>query len=809
MAIAAGCIFNLQTDGTETHGAGFVTGASGTDYSKTIAASLPANNTVTGASSAGAGSTILTAQASADWVGNLLTPTAGTNTTLTAELRYQILSVVVGVSATVSTNYLGGAIFTGVASGVEFIVGGAGKFYNSATDDTLIENCVAGNTWYIKTGSHSVGAVTVSSSGNANARIRFLGYVSTHGDTPTYSQVPVLSPSGAWTGLSYHIYRYLRFTGATNPVFSTGSANSSIVEYCQFNSNTTSSTASAANGLASGYFRYCTFTNPSGIGLKLTFQMWVHNCYFTACYKGITSVVAYNSIIGNIFSGIANTHYEISNAAQVGVISNNTFYGYDSTTPVGKGINFLASVSAVGDNNIFYGLTTGVNHSTSTQQTIFLDYCNFFGNTTDRTNIDAGTNDIALDPEFKGITQRGGTTATTTAGNHLVDTTATFVTWGITAGTHYLYLASGTGPTTARIYTILSVDSETQITTLETLAADATADKTWYITTGFNWAVGTNMKGVGTPGAMQGNASPTISYQDIGAAQREEDYPVISNVTTGIVYSNGELTGALPPEVWSTITAAQIKSGVNQIQNSTTITGTYLWDTIPASDIRNTVNHIQDGVTFTGSFAGETWTTITASQILLGVSQIQNGSTVTGTLNVPVAMSGTAGTVDIANIKENIRAILHSNNTSTGAPVSDLSNAMSNRVKDVFKIHPEKILIGGHQMPAITTYLTSKTISAKTIAANQVAAKREADLVFSIVGMVTNQIVPNTYTSDALDDDIEYLMENVENILRNYGDIAGYTRWSFPNNVTYHSSSLDERNHLRIGILDLNCKVFY
>jgi hypothetical protein len=112
-------------------------------------------------------------------------------------------------------------------------------------------------------------------------------------------------------------------------------------------------------------------------------------------------------------------------------------------------------------------------------------------------------------------------------------------------------------------------------------------------------------------------------------------------------------------------------------------------------------------------------------------------------------------------------------------------------------------------MPALTTYLTSKSIEAKTIAANQVAGKREAELVFSIVGLVTNQIVPNTYTSDVLDDDIEYLMENVEKVLRNYGDLGGYTRWSFPNSVTYHSSSLDERNHLRVGILDLQCKVFY
>ena len=49
---------------------------------------------------------------------------------------------------------------------------------------------------------------------------------------------------------------------------------------------------------------------------------------------------------------------------------------------------------------------------------------------------------------------------------------------------------------------------------------NATADKVWQITTGHNFALGTNLKALGTPALFPGGL--TTGYTDIGAVQRQE-----------------------------------------------------------------------------------------------------------------------------------------------------------------------------------------------------------------------------------------------------------------------------------------------
>ena len=159
------------------------------------------------------------------------------------------------------------------------------------------------------------------------------------------------------------------------------------------------------------------------------------------------------------------------------LVFNNTLYGAENKL----GIGLAAAVSdnnITAFNNIIYGFATGAdgNH-TGTANTD--DYNNYFNNTSDVSSTaqwQKGSHDTALDPAFSSVQQRTGSTATTTAGNHLVQSGATFVTWGVTAGRDYVYIKSGTG-VTAQVYGIASVDSETQITADVTLTANATADK--------------------------------------------------------------------------------------------------------------------------------------------------------------------------------------------------------------------------------------------------------------------------------------------------------------------------------------------
>src|SRR5204863_5745937 len=96
-------------------------------------------------------------------------------------------------------------------------------------------------------------------------------------------------------------------------------------------------------------------------------------------------------------------------------------------------------------------------------------------------------------------------------------------TLGVVAGQDCVYIVSGTG-VTAGIYGISSISTTTNPS--DTLNLDinpgtnTTADKTYQITLGHNFAIGANLRALGFPGAFQ--ASLTTGYADIGAVQRQE-----------------------------------------------------------------------------------------------------------------------------------------------------------------------------------------------------------------------------------------------------------------------------------------------
>lgn len=182
--------------------------------------------------------------------------------------------------------------------------------------------------------------------------------------------------------------------------------------------------------------------------------------------------------------------------------------------------------------------------------------------------------------------------------------------------------------------------------------------------------------------------------------------------------------------------------------------------------------------------------------------------TMTGTLSVPTPATGVSGSVDINAIKETIRYVLDTANAVGGDPI-DLSDNLARRVKAVMKVNPEKLRPTANLFPVVTTFLASKSIVPKDIAVNQVNGRRKAVLDFKIVGMMWNDTIQNYKSADPADDDLEYLMENIEVVIRHYATLNNLCNWQFPSAVTYHSSGYDEQTHMRIGILDLQITVFY
>lgn len=236
--------------------------------------------------------------------------------------------------------------------------------------------------------------------------------------------------------------------------------------------------------------------------------------------------------------------------------------------------------------------------------------------------------------------------------------------------------------------------------------------------------------------------------------------------------------------------------------NDLSITGQYVG---PAeADVKDGVSY---GVGLTGTFSGGTYTDPGTANVRLNTSYIFNSVTQTGSLVVPEAVSGTAGTVNIGNIKETIRYVLDVANTTTGSPI-DLSNDLSSRVKTVMKLNPEQVRQDIGVFPYVTIFASRKSIQPKTIAVNQVSGKRRADLTLSIVGVVWNDYTDDN-REDPADEDVEKLMENVEYILRYYATLNNIVNWQFPTDITYHTAAYDEQTHMRIGLMDLQVTVFY
>lgn len=467
-------------------------------------------------------------------VGNILHVTAGTGFTAG---WYEIVSVS-GTTATIDRSIGTHPLTAGTGK-----VGGAISL-GAANDDAVFELAVSSATaaarFFIK-GSATYtlgGAVAIGAAGNAAWPIIIEGYASARGDRPKLSTRPIIA-SGAnvfqLNGANTSLYS-LSVTGTGTSVIGLA-ANQCMAFYCKaYNTSTSASRAAVNENGGNCYTFACEGISLRGNGLAYNAGSSIHQHFYGHdSNNGANVAVNIGALKGCIFS--SNVNAAINSTATISSpsglsIMDCTLYGAENK--LGTGIVFASGTRyVVATNNIIYGFVTGVTMAT-TNTTYPFNFNNYYNNTTNVSNSNAGVqfgeNDLFLDPTFTNVVQRTGSTATTTSGSHLVQTGATFVTWGITAGTHFVYIKSGTGVTVG-MYGIASVDSETQITLNLDPTADATADKVWQITQGNNFAIGTNLKAQGYPGVFPGGL--TTGYMDIGAVQRQEPatavYPIFQS----------------------------------------------------------------------------------------------------------------------------------------------------------------------------------------------------------------------------------------------------------------------------------------
>lgn len=495
-------------------------GTYGIDYSQVTAAALAATDlaSTTGTTNP---STVTSVGApfGINHTGNLIHVTAGTNWT---QAWYEVVSVSV-VTATLDRAVGTAASLTsGTAK-----TGGAASM-NSTLDDDIFEAPLAvGGQWYWANGSLSLGeavSISASAAGTAADPNWLIGYQTVRGDNPVgANRTTINCAAQSFTTATRWNVRNIIYTGTTASVFTSG-ANSSFVN-CKFLNTSTTVARSGYSQASTTLTVNCEMQSYRGYATSGSSSCTIRACYIHDSDVGVrrtNSDTSYFSllqclVVCNITAAVQFT------AAATGAISvqGNTLYGLEDK--MGIGIDYAGVGNTFTENNIIYGFVTGVNR-TSVNLQDYDNYNVYFDNTTNATNFAMGRNDITTNPTFTTVAELTGSTATT-SGSVLTQTGAFS---GITVGQDYLYIASGTG-ITAGYYGITAFDANT-VTLDIAPGTSAVADKVWKITTGRNWAVGTNDKATGFPGAF--NGSSTTGYLDIGAVQRQE-----AGTNTTVAYS--------------------------------------------------------------------------------------------------------------------------------------------------------------------------------------------------------------------------------------------------------------------------------
>ena len=408
-----------------------------------------------------------------------------------------------GTTSVACTGYVGGALSL-----------------NASTEDSFFEAIPASSIVWFKNGTYTVnsGWSVASTNSTATNPSYIRGFNSLRGDNPTGSTRPTIA-NGA-NAITYGQAQNLEYLIHTSTAANgTITGASSRAYRCKFvNSSTTASRIAASVAGADSKLVSCECVSQNGVAAAVTNSGRTHlfGNYFHDSQTGVNQTLIGITMVGNIFESCDTAGLTMSHASGAQVIVNNTFYGREAKIGIGINLTAANSPNHFLANNILYGLTTGVSVNTGASGSNFGQYNAFYNNTTNATNFTINDTAITtLDPTFAGASQITGTTATT-SGYVLTQSGGDFST--VTDNTDYLHVLSGTGVTTG-IY-LITAHTGTTLTTNNALGSSSAGDVTYYITTGHNFAIGTNLKALGFPGTFYG--SETTGYMDPGAAQRQE-----------------------------------------------------------------------------------------------------------------------------------------------------------------------------------------------------------------------------------------------------------------------------------------------
>lgn len=515
MAISGSAVYEVRSTAAagNVNGGLFVNGTGRIDFSMQDLSQY----TFTDLVSAGADAIVLSASSAVDMLGNGCMISGGTNVNTG---RYEVISVVPGVSFTLDRAWA-----TGVAVGGTMKIGGALSL--GSNDDYVLDTMVtSGNKFYIKGGSSIAftlgGTVNIGFTAGTQTPVEMEGYDVVRGDKPQGPRRPTINPAATilTSGGNYN-WTSLQFTGTATSVFSTGANNA--IKYCKFTNTSGTAGRNALNiaaldpfllGVEAISYKGNAFNVAAGQVLT------AKGCYAHDSNQGfmVSNNAGAVNIHDTIIAGCVGSAVNITVSTVQNLISNCTLHSINATGTgvfIGSGVTDVRLI-----NNTITGFNVGVFHGDS--QSVGQDeYNNYFNNATDVTRWQKGTTSLAFNPDFALVGSVVITAATTTsAPNQLTKAGETFITKGVVAGRDFVNITSSS----LGIFGIVSVDSETQLT-LDLAPGNNTANVNAQIITGRNFSPGTNLKAMAYPMTFPG--SSTVSYLDIGAAQRQEVTTVV------------------------------------------------------------------------------------------------------------------------------------------------------------------------------------------------------------------------------------------------------------------------------------------
>lgn len=401
--------------------------------------------------------------------------------------------------------------------GATFYLGGALSLGSS--DDAIFElatTSATSSTTYFIQGSNTYalgGGVSISVAGNASNPITVEGFASVRGDRPVGSTRPILSAgTSAFVSANTWRYRSLQFTASTGtPTLTTGT-NTQVLFTKVSNTGTGANTGILLG--ASGYLFEVEASAIRGFAVSSSSfaSTVIENSYIHDSSTGFIGSSGSSTIINTIISGNYTNQVSITSTG-IYAFMNVTLYG--AQNQISTCLALSAGVTNVRViNSIYYGCATSASHG-DTGQAIGISNYNDVFNSGAATNWPEGPQSVAVDPQFVGVAQitgTGGTSATTT----LTVTGANLST--VTDNVDFVYISSATTATVGK-YLITAHDDGADTLTLSPSPGTG-SNIVWEVTTGHNFAIGTNLKALGSPGAFP--AALTTGYIDIGAAQRQE-----------------------------------------------------------------------------------------------------------------------------------------------------------------------------------------------------------------------------------------------------------------------------------------------